>query len=459
MNQNITLSVGNLVLVDKVDAELDYFKRVFRGVGGKAKDLVPCTKLFMYNRLNNCFSINQIIPGYRVELFEKLKFSKNPNERLLYRNLERIGINFDFIMSRHQILAYEENLVTDTQYIDFSSSYFEGGKCELAEYGYSRDGQSNKKQLTFGISTGINEIPTALTIQKGNVSDKIHFKFMLKTSEAILEKNSLLVFDTGGNTKENKRLVREKGFHYLTLKSKKVSPYKKLIGHYNQGKKEEIIISKEKYFCVKHKLTNEIQYIYFSELLKKDQLAHKERRFKKMLEKNKKVLDKTKKGKAIDEYLTEEGIITTKGSLQKILSEIENPKINGLEGFFVLESSLDVQPFNILCLYKDKDKAEKLFRNIKEGTELRPMRHWNTNAIKGYILMIFLTNFFINLTLLRTKIPEVKNIKLLKKHLSNLTLGIFYDENGKKYEFFANKTKEITSILADFLQNYIKIPH
>ena len=35
---------------------------------------------------------------------------------------------------------------------------------------------------------------------------------MLKTSEAVLEKNSLLVFDTGGNTKENKKNVREKSF-------------------------------------------------------------------------------------------------------------------------------------------------------------------------------------------------------------------------------------------------------
>ena len=50
---------------------------------------------------------------------------------------------------------------------------------------------------------------------------------MLKTSEAVLEKNSLLVFDTGGNTKENKKNVREKEFHFLTLKPKKVGPYKK----------------------------------------------------------------------------------------------------------------------------------------------------------------------------------------------------------------------------------------
>ena len=458
MNQNITLSIGNLVLIDKVDAEYDYFQRVFHGVGGKANNFVPSAKLFMYNRLGECFSVNQIISGYQKNLFQKLKFSKEPNDRLLYRNVERLGANFDFILKRHQIFLYEENLLSETQYFDFSSSYFEGGKSDFAEYGYSRDSQPNKKQLTFGISTGINGIPTALTIQKGNVQDKAHFKFMLKTSEAVLEKNSLLVFDTGGNTKENKRLVRDKEFHYLTLKPKKVGPYKKLIEFYNQNEKINLEINAKQYSCVKLTVGNETSYIFFSEKLKEEQLAQKNRKFKRELEKNKTILKKTKEGKDIDEFLTEEGVVTTKGVLQKILTEIKNPNINGIEGFFVLESSLDVEPFKILCLYKDKDKAEKLFRNIKEGTELRPMRHWSTNAIKGYILVIFLTNFFINLTLLRTRYSDVKNLKLLKKYLRKLTLGVFYRKNGEKEEFLANISNEIISILGDFLQNYDKYP-
>ena len=131
-------------------------------------------------------------------------------ERSLYRNLERIGANFSFIIERHQQFIIAEKLASETQYIDFSSSYFEGKGGEFGEYGYSRDGQPGKKQLTFGISTGINGIPSALTIQKGNVQDKVHFRIMLKTSEAVLEKNSLLVFDTGGNTKRIRRMSEKR---------------------------------------------------------------------------------------------------------------------------------------------------------------------------------------------------------------------------------------------------------
>ena len=94
MNQNITLSIGNLLLVDKFNEEYGYFNQVFNGIGGKAKNILPCVKLFIHNRLGECFSINQIIPGYNQELFQKLQFSEDPKERSLYRNLERLVLIF-----------------------------------------------------------------------------------------------------------------------------------------------------------------------------------------------------------------------------------------------------------------------------------------------------------------------------------------------------------------------------
>ena len=56
----------------------------------------------------------------------------------------------------------------------FSSSYFEGKNAGFAEPEYSKDHRSGKKQATEGISTGINSIPTALTIQRGNAQDNAY---------------------------------------------------------------------------------------------------------------------------------------------------------------------------------------------------------------------------------------------------------------------------------------------
>jgi len=454
MKQNAAVSIGSVALIEKVNDEYQFFSRIFSGVGGKARNLISSTKLFIYNRLDECFSINQIITGYSPELFELLKFKKTLGDRTLYRDLSRIGKNHTFLLENYQQFITDEKLVADKQFMDFSSTYFEGKKAAFGALGYSRDQQPGKKQLTFGICTGINGIPTALTIQNGNVQDKEHFRFMLKTSEAVLPEGSLLIFDTGGNTKENKRLVREKKFHYLTLKAKKVKIYKKAIEHFNNGTKVEVIINNISYSCVKYKADEEVNYIFFSEKLKSEQLAIKEHKFKRTLENNKTVLKKTKAGKEIDEFLTEEGTVTTKGILQTRLDEIKNPYLNGLEGFFILESDLDIEPERALALYKDKDKAEKLFRSIKEGTELRPMRHWSKDAIIGYILVIFLTNFLINLTLLRAKDTVVKNTKLLKKYLRKLTLVIIYPPTGFKFQVLANICPEITAILGDFIEKY-----
>ena len=88
-------------------------------------------------------------------------------------------------------------------------------------------------------------------------------------------------------------------------------------------------------------------------------------------------------------------------SLQSVLNKFDNPYISGVEGFFILESSVDTEPAKILELYKNRDKAEKFIRDLKEGTELRPIRHWTKNAIFGSLFVCFLTKALTNLTEMR----------------------------------------------------------
>lgn len=126
-------------------------------------------------------------------------------------------------------------LVDSKQVIDFSSTYMEGGKAELGEHGYSRDRRPDKPQINFGISTGINNIPTALTIQKGNTQDKKHMKTILNIVPKVIPQVFLLIFDTGANSKTNKQRIRRMNYHYLTLKAKQVKTYKKYIKYFKGG--------------------------------------------------------------------------------------------------------------------------------------------------------------------------------------------------------------------------------
>jgi transposase len=453
-NQTTALSIGSVALIEKVDDEFNYLARVLKGLGGKAKNLLPAVKLFVHNRLAECVSTNRLRSVYDAELFRELKFEGKASDRSLYRSLERLGAKHGFILEQHQCFIREENLATNTQFMDFSSTYFEGNAAPLGAYGYSRDHQPGKKQFTFGISTGLNEVPTALTIQKGNVNDKTHFAHMVRVAAAALPAKSLLVYDCGGNTRENNALVHSKGFHYLTLKQKKVGTYRRLIARLRTNPKTGFEMNGTRYECAKLTEGDETTYLFFSEELKAYQLAAKARAFAREQERNAALLKRAKAGKPLAEYQTLEGILIAKGSLQMQLTALENPRINGLEGYFALQSSLDVAPERILALYKDKDKAEKLMRSIKEGTELHPVRHWSEDAIIGHVLIIFLTNVLLALTHLRSKKTVVKNTKLLKKYLAKLTLVIQRRPNGRQQHSLANISPEIEAILDDFLPKY-----
>ena len=101
--------------------------------------------------------------------------------------------------------------------------------------------------------------------------------------------------------------------------------------------------------------------------------------------------------------------------MQRTIIDMSNPYITGIEGFFILECSLDAEPEKVLRLYKERDKAEKFIRALKEGIELHPIRHWSKWCIIGIFFICFLANFLINLTLVLSNSSPVKEREVTQK--------------------------------------------
>ena len=59
---------------------------------------------------------------------------------------------------------------------DVTSSYLEGDKNELAEYGYDRDGKKGKKQIVIGLLTDDEGYPVCCEVFEGNTKDTETFK-------------------------------------------------------------------------------------------------------------------------------------------------------------------------------------------------------------------------------------------------------------------------------------------
>jgi hypothetical protein len=54
---------------------------------------------------------------------------------------------------------------------DLTSSYLEGSHCELARFGYSRDGKKDKLQIVFGLLCAADGAPVAVEVFEGNTGD------------------------------------------------------------------------------------------------------------------------------------------------------------------------------------------------------------------------------------------------------------------------------------------------
>jgi transposase len=454
--KSTTIPLGGIALLDKAEKDFGLLSGIFGGITKKAKDFEGRIRLLLYNRLTHGVSVHRILDTYPSDTFELLGIKRDPSERSLYRAVEQVGKCYPVLLEQYHAILKAHGLVDNSQLMDFSSTYFEGEKADLGTFGYSRDRRPDRKQIAFGISTGMNDVPTALTIQKGNTQDKKHMHFLLNVVKRVLKKGSLLIFDAGANTKTNKERIRKMKHHYLTLKAKKVKTYKRYIqSFWTEESLQQFKLKKHKYMCVKKKEGDEFLYIFFSPQLFKDQIRKKESKFKKQKAKGDKLLKKARrKHKAIKKYPSEKGWVELYPQLQATLKELDNPYITGIEGFFILESSVDAEPEKILSLYKARDKAEKFIRNLKEGVELRPIRHWSRWAIIGAVFLSFLANAIIHLTVRKKKNGPGKNVKLLKKFLINLTLTVIYPKNAFRVTVVSNISPPILDILGDFVHRY-----
>lgn len=238
-------------MIDKAEKDFGLVSGVFDGISERVKDFKARVKLLLYNRLTHAVSVHKILETYPGEVHELLGFKDKPSERSLYRTLETIGKCFPILVERYQQVLREHGLVGGEHVLDITSTYFEGENAELGARGYSRDRRPDKKQVTIGIATGINEVPCAITVQKGNTQDKKHFTYLLNVAKRVLEKGSLLIFDAGANSRANKLRVREAGLNYLTLKPKKVKTYRKYVESFWRAEPERFELNGRSYYCVK----------------------------------------------------------------------------------------------------------------------------------------------------------------------------------------------------------------
>jgi len=448
LNKNITFPIGTALAVQKYSSKLD-FERIFSRYKKRGISISGLLDALLTYRLTENLSTSKASAWInRPDVLSTFGIS-DFNERALFRLLEKIGDNYEEI-----IISLQETLFnlyqfphTDTN-LDWTSLVLWGKHATLGEYGYSRDHRPDKKQITVGIAElgyPVN-IPIGLTIQPGNANDQSHFKKTFLQVKDCLKARSRIVFDKGGQSKDNIDLVLASMMKYLSAKKLNKSD-DKLIKEFDKNKAELIDLEAGVY-GLKIVYPSRIDYFYFSERLQAEQLEAKMRKAERKLKEAKEIqvsLDKNKQlpkrfrinNELVDiEYTYQTKL--TKLTEMDALKLVKKACITGREGFFCLVSNENLTLEEALKIYRMKDSIEKIFQSLKNDINIKPLRVWTEKSMCGAILVGFLAQLIISL--MRYDYDNLKNIspKFIKISLMNLTVTVEMLEKGKKRKIYSN---------------------
>jgi transposase len=377
-------------------------------------------------------------------------FSLKPfEERTLFRALEILGENreeilYDVQRSLFRTFNFEH---TDLN-LDWTSLVLYGNKCRLGKYGYSREHRPDKKQLTVGLAELAHPInvPVGFTVNPGNMCDVRHFTETYKQVRPWLREGSRLVFDKGAHSKENVEYILADKMKYLT--SKKLNTSDDLRIKEFSKHQAELVDPEDRVYGIKYVKPSSIDYFFFSETLKKQQLEARKRVALRKLHEAQEIqacLDH-KRGLPL-KYCLRNALVDVRYFVQtrvhkmtekEAVEYLYQDSINGREGFFCIKSCEDLTLRQALGTYRQKDSIEKLIHSLKSEIEIKPVRVWTDNSVYGALLIGFLAQLVISL--LRYVHVELKHTctKFIKKSLTNLTVTVEKAKNRVTRLIYSN---------------------
>lgn len=114
-----------------------------------------------------------------------------------------------------------KNKIPNLFLYDVTSSYLEGDKNELAEYGYNRDRKKGKKQIVIGLLTDDEGYPVSCEVFQGNTKDTETFKNQVdKLAQRFGIEKVTLVGDRGMIKSVQIRELSAEDFYYITALTK-----------------------------------------------------------------------------------------------------------------------------------------------------------------------------------------------------------------------------------------------
>jgi transposase len=447
-SENKSYPIGTILAVQGVFSRLG-LSEVFKKHKRRGFCLASLVEALVSYKLAENFSISkasrwvnqsEMLETFRLKPFE---------ERTMFRVLELVGENREEILYDLQERLFD---VFDFEHtdvnLDWTSIVLYGDKCRLGKFGYSRDHRPDKRQLTLGLAQLAHPInvPIGLTVNRGNMCDVRHFTDTYGQVRGRLRTGSRVVFDKGAHSKENVDYILADKMKYLT--SKKLNTSDDLRIKKFSKARAELIDPEDRVWGIKYVKPSSIDYFFFSETLRKQQLEARKRVALRKLHEAQEIQACLDRKRSLPlKYCFRNALVDVRYFVQtrlhkmnekEALEHVYKDSLNGREGFFCLKSCEDLTLREALETYRRKDSIEKLIHSLKNEIEIKPVRVWSDNSVYGALLIGFLAQLVISL--LRYMHVGLKHTctKFIKKSLTNLTVTVEKEKNKMKRLIYSN---------------------
>lgn len=285
---------------------------------------------------------------------------------------------------------------------DVTSTYLEGDKNELANFGYNRDKKKGKKQIVIGLLTDEEGEPVSVQVYSGKTSDVDTFADQVKrTCERFGVKEVTFVGDKGMIKSKGIAKLSQHGFHYITAITKEQIRFLMNKGTIQLGLFDsevcEVIEGGLRYILrrnpfrsdeIKHNREERIKALMKFVLKKNEYLRiHKRAKVSIGLRDVEKRAEKLKVNKWL-EIKVEEREIKVKRDNKKL------EEIGLLDGCYVLKTDLSKDLISaeiVHSRYKDLGLVEGAFRDMKtEHLEIRPVNVRKKNHTRAHVFIVML---------------------------------------------------------------------
>jgi hypothetical protein len=291
---------------------------------------------------------------------------------------------------------------------DVSSSWLEGRCCELARFGYSRDGKKGKLQIVYGLLCAADGCPVAVEVFEGNTADPMTLATQIdKLKERFGLSRVVLVGDRGMITSARIRdELKPAGLDWITaLRAPQIRALLDTgafqLSLFDERDLAEITAPEfpgERLVVCKNPLLAEERTRKRADLLQATEAALT------------KLADQIARGtgpKGQDKIARAVGRIENRYKLAKLFditvaedgfSFARNPdRIAAearLDGFYVIRTSVEDKSLaaeGVVGAYKGLARVERAFRSLKTvDLHIRPIHHWLAPRVRAHVFLCML---------------------------------------------------------------------